>query len=609
MPQEDQSEYCSEERCRKRLKTFLLAQKKGVAHFYKDDQSPDGLNLRDASARASRLVTSVVEGKLLGVDQKEVSELTKDLAILALYDMAILIDDSESMSSEENGQRVEILKDVLKTINNIYQHASEPGVGIRAIRFMNNYDDQDNFLGNPYELVRGHYFGGATRIGTELHKRILKPLVLGETPMKKPLLVMVITDGAVEGERKGLLEKVIINCVNKLNDARDQGADSVAFQFSCIGNDEGARRVLEGLDVHEKVGTYVDCQKATQSLDLSDDRPFTVTKLLLGAIIDRYDEQGEDEEFETMVADDSSTRGPDFPETPPNSAGINNSGYSSNQQNYGHRNSSISRGSNRQSAPSVPIAMPGVGNGNSDHSIHTPQGQGQGQNQSGQHPQGQGREHGLTPEDQPDYHPLAYPLSQPTPPVQNQGAPYPQGNRDGFPHGPEADPNLGPFSPGPSRQLFQDNTSGGYIPGNFSPSQGSYLPHQGQAPPRQHFQNSTSGGYIPGNSNPSQGSYLPHQGQGPSQQRFQNNTSGGYIPGNSNPTNGYPGSDEAQRAQMAGQSMAQEGQRAAEEARRAAEEARRSFSGLGGGRSSMSQSAIDELAEESDDNSGQGEHE
>ena len=100
------------------------------------------------------------------------------------------------MEYEEDRARIENLKEVLKIINSIYKHAAEPDTGIRAIRFINNNDDEDNFHGEPSEIIDNHYFGGTTRIGTELHRKILKPLVLGE-PMKKPLLIMVITDGAV----------------------------------------------------------------------------------------------------------------------------------------------------------------------------------------------------------------------------------------------------------------------------------------------------------------------------------------------------------------------------------------------------------------------------
>ncbi|PWW76752.1 hypothetical protein C7212DRAFT_363723 [Tuber magnatum] len=208
MPQAEALQYCSEESCRKRLDFFLRVQKKGVAHFYKNGQHPDTFNLGDAGARASRLVKSVVEGQLLG-DDPQIKELAKDLAVLALYDIAILI---------------------------------------------------DSFLGNPLELIEGHHFGGITRLGTELHKKILKPLVLGETPMENPLLAMVITEGIIQGEKRGLVEKVIINCVNILNNERHLEADSIASQFSCVRNYEGAGKMLEGFNNHSMVGNCVSYQ-------------------------------------------------------------------------------------------------------------------------------------------------------------------------------------------------------------------------------------------------------------------------------------------------------------------------------------------------------------
>ena len=82
--------YCSPDNCRRRLEHFLKNQKKGVAHFYRNDQGPGTFNLDTASARASLLVKSVVEDELLG-EGKKIWEITKDLAVLALYDMAILI--------------------------------------------------------------------------------------------------------------------------------------------------------------------------------------------------------------------------------------------------------------------------------------------------------------------------------------------------------------------------------------------------------------------------------------------------------------------------------------------------------------------------------------
>ncbi|KAA8894848.1 hypothetical protein FN846DRAFT_912414 [Sphaerosporella brunnea] len=51
-------------------------------------------------------------------------------------------------------------------------------------------------------------FRGVARIGTESQYRILKPFA-DPVEMRRLLLVMIFTDGAIEGERKGLPTDVI----------------------------------------------------------------------------------------------------------------------------------------------------------------------------------------------------------------------------------------------------------------------------------------------------------------------------------------------------------------------------------------------------------------
>lgn len=184
----------------------------------------------------------------------------------------------------------------------------------------------------------------------------------------------------------------------------------------------------------------------------------------------------------------------------------------------------------------------GDSNGSNNHNIHIPQGQGR----------EQGREYGATPEGQFNHHSQANP-HQPAPPAQNQGAPYPQGNREGFQYPPEPNPNPGIFGPNHSQPHFLENISG-HPPGNSGPNQG---PLPGQA---------------------------------------------------------YSGLGEAERALMDGQNAAREAQeearRVSEEARGRAEDLRTSFSGLGGGmRSPMSQEELDaeeELREEREDEESEG---
>lgn len=82
-----------------------------------------------------------------------------------------------------------------------------PPRGILAARFLNDnrlkYDAAraDNLTAVALEeLLQGHEFSGTTEIGTQLKKRILKPLVyekLSNEDMRRPLLIMVIIDGKV----------------------------------------------------------------------------------------------------------------------------------------------------------------------------------------------------------------------------------------------------------------------------------------------------------------------------------------------------------------------------------------------------------------------------
>ncbi|KAF8458483.1 hypothetical protein BGX38DRAFT_571039 [Terfezia claveryi] len=156
-------------------------------------------------------------------------ELVMNLAILSLYDLAVLIDDSISMEIEEAGRRKVAVKSVLSFIADIYGAISDKKRGIRAIRFLNGNDDleADNIMTAREidKVIDDHEFEGLTRIGTGLMQKILKPFVFDETaPWKarklkqlgRPLLIMVITDGAVEGEPPNRLKQAIQSVVDSL---------------------------------------------------------------------------------------------------------------------------------------------------------------------------------------------------------------------------------------------------------------------------------------------------------------------------------------------------------------------------------------------------------
>ena len=117
-----------------------------------------------------------------------------------------------SMQFEENGKRKEAVKHVLEIIAEVYGAVYGKKRGIRAIRFLNGSDDlkADNIQTREEidELIDNHVFEGLTRIGTGLMQKILKPFVFNDTvkwdkqprkpgKLERPLLILVITDGAV----------------------------------------------------------------------------------------------------------------------------------------------------------------------------------------------------------------------------------------------------------------------------------------------------------------------------------------------------------------------------------------------------------------------------
>ncbi|KAF8246235.1 hypothetical protein K440DRAFT_602803 [Wilcoxina mikolae CBS 423.85] len=213
-------------------------------------------------------------------------EIAKELSLLTMYDLVMLIDDSASMFDEEDGKRRETLKRVLENICRIYKLARPEG--IVSVKFLNCPQGRKNV--KNADFLDNHPWNGVTRIGTEL-KKILDTFVFLKK-MTKPLLIMVITDGGVEGERKDTLTGVISKCVTAL-ERKKKGKHAVSFHFSKVGNDRAAEKFLRDLDNHSKVGEYVDClqSRRLEEIDDKDMKWVLLPKLLLGAISEKWDDR------------------------------------------------------------------------------------------------------------------------------------------------------------------------------------------------------------------------------------------------------------------------------------------------------------------------------
>jgi len=104
------------------------------------------------------------------------------------------------MINEEAGKRKETLVKLIDHITEICSMANESG--ILAVKFMNSAGDIENWTKEERKDLSQHSYGGLTKIGTEL-KKILDKFGVGNRKQNKPLLVFIITDGAVGFSPKG----------------------------------------------------------------------------------------------------------------------------------------------------------------------------------------------------------------------------------------------------------------------------------------------------------------------------------------------------------------------------------------------------------------------
>ncbi|KWU41678.1 hypothetical protein RHOSPDRAFT_22594, partial [Rhodotorula sp. JG-1b] len=187
-------------------------------------------------------------------------EIAVDLAKLALFDCVIYLDDSGSMAFEEGGTRIDDAKLIVSRVAQACSAFDDDGI---QVRFMNSRVE-GNGIKTEQEatsLISQIRFSGLTPLGTALDQKVLQPLLLGparNNQLKKPLLIIAVTDGAPGGEDRHTLVRVLVNASRFLKQTR-YGPDAMSVQLAQIGNDLKARAFLEEIDSHPEVGDLVDC--------------------------------------------------------------------------------------------------------------------------------------------------------------------------------------------------------------------------------------------------------------------------------------------------------------------------------------------------------------
>lgn len=177
----------------------------------------------------------------------------------------LYIDDSGSMQFEENGERIDDLKLILSRVAYATSLFDEDGI---QVRFMNSPDGGNNIRSEQQvnEMVSRTRFSGLTPMGRELDNKILRPLVLQAArsgQLRKPVLVITITDGQPTGESSGDVARIIKNASDELSRNPRYGKGALAFQFAQVGNDLKAREFLSKLDEEPTIGDIIDCTSST----------------------------------------------------------------------------------------------------------------------------------------------------------------------------------------------------------------------------------------------------------------------------------------------------------------------------------------------------------
>ncbi|PGH21658.1 hypothetical protein AJ80_03091 [Polytolypa hystricis UAMH7299] len=231
-------------------------------------------------------------------------EVGQDIIKLALFDVILYIDDSGSMQFEENGERVQDLKLILSRVAYATSLFDTDGI---QVRFMNNDQVGDNIRSEAQVdgLIKSIQFKGLTPLGTSLKNKVLEPLVLAPAragQLRKPVLVITITDGQPAGENPGTIDDVIRSATSELQRNPRYGKGALSFQFAQVGNDLKAREFLSKLDEAPGIGELIDCtsnfeveqdemSRANPPVDLTPE--LWLTKMMLGAIDSSYDTKDE----------------------------------------------------------------------------------------------------------------------------------------------------------------------------------------------------------------------------------------------------------------------------------------------------------------------------
>lgn len=176
------------------------------------------------------------------------------------------------MQFEEEGSRIKDLRLIMERVSFASTLFDVDGIALRfmntdlsGIRDQNGNQLQDHCCTEAQieQIMRGVQFKGLTPMGTSLRKKVIDEIVLAKAQqgaLKKPVLVIAITDGQPAGEPQNAVFDTIKYAFDTLQQRFPQyGRGGIAFEFAQVGNDEMAKKFLSKLDEDPNIGPMVDC--------------------------------------------------------------------------------------------------------------------------------------------------------------------------------------------------------------------------------------------------------------------------------------------------------------------------------------------------------------
>ncbi|KAK6538892.1 hypothetical protein TWF694_010449 [Orbilia ellipsospora] len=232
---------------------FIEANFKGLLN----DKS--GVDVKQTMMRAAEKAKEIM--RKYDLDPKDVKKLTK----LALYDFAILCDDSWSMNKFGNWEgedRVSPLKVTLGKITNLATLIEPAGISVRFINYtLDCLGDWDHITSTTVlsQKLGTIEWEGRTDIGTALNNKIIQPMVIQKMQkgeFKKPLIVVAITDG--DPTDGSMFRDTIRDCKSS-KVVTGYGEATVVFVVSRVGSDAAAKDFLNGLKKSKDLKDWVYC--------------------------------------------------------------------------------------------------------------------------------------------------------------------------------------------------------------------------------------------------------------------------------------------------------------------------------------------------------------